>query len=107
MAKLEAMLEQRGVVTPREMSEAIARCQLHGGDLTTSLLQFVSADEAELSAVLSECYGLQAAPVGLLPAADDAASRSLPRDVAERARHAGLHGVRHARALGERRRERP
>jgi hypothetical protein len=84
MAKLEAMLEQRGIATPREISEALARCQLHGGDLTTSLLQFVNADEAELSALLSECYQLPAAPVGLLPASDDAASRSLPRDVAER-----------------------
>jgi hypothetical protein len=84
MAKLEAMLEQRGIATPREMSEAIARCQLHGGDLTTSLLQFVNADEALLSAALSECYGLAAATVGLLPAPDDAALRSLPRDVAER-----------------------
>jgi hypothetical protein len=84
MSKLEAMLEQRGIATPREMSEAIARCQLHGGDLTTSLLQFMSADETLLSATLSECYGLPAAAVGLLPAPDDGALRSLPRDVAER-----------------------
>ena len=84
MAKLEAMLEQRGIATAREMSEAIARCQLHGGDLTTSLLQFVSADETLLSAALSECYGLPAAAVGALPAADDGALRSLPREVAER-----------------------
>src|SRR5262245_10175319 len=84
MAKLEAMLEQRGIATPREMSEAIARCQLHGGDLTTSLLQFVSADEAQLSAALSECYALPSASVGSLPAPDDAALRSLPRDLAER-----------------------
>jgi hypothetical protein len=84
MTKLEAMLEQRGVATPREVSEAIARCQLHGGDLTTSLLQFVNADETALSAALSECYALPAAPLGLLPAPDDAALRSLPREVAER-----------------------
>ncbi|HTV23977.1 MAG TPA: hypothetical protein VMG12_35040, partial [Polyangiaceae bacterium] len=78
------MLEQRGIATPREMSEAIARCQLHGGDVTTSLLQFVSADETQLSAALSECYGLPAAAVGLLPGPDDATLRSFPRDVAER-----------------------
>ncbi|HWO14080.1 MAG TPA: hypothetical protein VNN80_31465, partial [Polyangiaceae bacterium] len=84
MAKLEAMLEQRGLATAREVSEAVARCQLHGGDLTTSLLQFMGADESLLSATLSECYGLPTAAVGALPAADDGALRSLPRDVAER-----------------------
>ena len=84
MVKLEAVLEQRGIASPREMSEAIARCELHGGDLTTSLLQFVTADEAQLSAALSECYGLPAAVVGLLPAPKDDASKSLPREVAER-----------------------
>ncbi len=84
MAKLEAMLEQRGIASPREMSEAVARCELHGGDLTTSLLQFVSADEALLSAALSECHGLPAAIVGALPTPDEATSRLVPREVAER-----------------------
>ena len=54
MAKLEAMLELRGIATPREMSEAIARCQLHGGDLTTSLLQFMSYEKVSKTLGLSE-----------------------------------------------------
>src|SRR5689334_8327830 len=84
MAKLEVVLEQRGIASAREMSEALARCQLHGGDLTTSLLQFVSADETALSAALSECYGIPAVSAGLLPTPDDATLRLLPREVAER-----------------------
>lgn len=84
MAKLEAMLEQRGIASPREMSEAVARCQLHGGDLTTSLLQFVSADEAKLSATLSECYELPAAVVGVLPPPGEATLRAVPRELLER-----------------------
>jgi hypothetical protein len=84
MAKLEVVLEQRGIASAREMSEALARCQLHGGDLTTSLLQFVSADEAALSAAVSECYGLPAVNVGLLAAPDEDALHLLPREVAER-----------------------
>ncbi len=84
MAKLEVVLEQRGIASAREMSEALARCQLHGGDLTTSLLQFVSADEAALTAAISECYGLPAVNVGLLPAPDEDTLQVLPREVAER-----------------------
>src|SRR5690606_36856270 len=84
MAKLEAMLERRGIVSPREIAEAVARCELHGGDLTTSLLQFVTADESQLSAALSECDGLTAAVGGVLPASDDSTSKLLPREIAER-----------------------
>jgi hypothetical protein len=83
MARLEAVLEQRGVASPREVSEAMARSQLHGGDVTTSLLQFSSIDEAALSEALSECYGLPPAEVGLLPTPDDP-ERLLPRELAER-----------------------
>ncbi|HEU4583034.1 MAG TPA: HEAT repeat domain-containing protein [Polyangiaceae bacterium] len=77
------MLEQRGVASPREVSEALARSQLHGGDVTTSLLQFSNIDEAALSAALSECYGLPPADVGVLPTPDDP-ERLLPREIAER-----------------------
>src|SRR5688572_25885237 len=84
MRKLETVLEQRGVASPREMAEAVARCELHGGDLTTSLLQFVSADEAALSAALSDCYGLPPAVVGSLPSPEGEAAQLLPREVAER-----------------------
>jgi hypothetical protein len=84
MAKLEVMLEQRGIVSPREIAEAVARCELHGGDLTTSLLQFVNADESQLSAALSECHGLPAAIVGVLPTPDEPTSKLLPREIAER-----------------------
>jgi hypothetical protein len=83
MARLEAVLEQRGVASPREVAEAVARSQLHGGDVTTSLLQFSSVDEAALGEALSECYGLPAAEVGLLPTPDDP-EQLLPRELAER-----------------------
>ncbi len=81
---LDALLVRRGIATAREMSEAIARCELHGGDLTTSLLQFVNADEAQLSAALSDCYALPSARVGLLPVVDPAVRAKVPREVAER-----------------------
>ena len=83
MSRLEAVLEQRGVASPRDVAEAVARSQLHGGDVTTSLLQFSSVDEASLSEALSECYGLPAAEVGLLPTPDDP-EQLLPRELAER-----------------------
>lgn len=78
------MLEQRGIASAREVSEAVARCQLHGGHLTTSLLQFMHVDEARVSAALSECYGIPAAMVGPLPRPDAAAFAALPRELAER-----------------------
>lgn len=81
---LEFVLQRRGIASSREMSEAAARCELHGGDLTTSLLQFIDADEAQLSAALSDCHGLPAAPLGLLPQSDEAVRLQLPREVAER-----------------------
>ncbi len=83
MAKLEAVLEQRGVASPREVSEAAALSLLHGGDVTTSLLQVANIDEAALSAALSACHGLPAARLGPLPA-PEADAPSLPREVAER-----------------------
>jgi hypothetical protein len=76
MAKLEAVLEQRGVASTREMADAVALSQLHGGDVTTSLLQLANVDEAALSAALSECYGLPAAEVAYCPHQMKRSSRS-------------------------------
>jgi hypothetical protein len=86
LAKLEAVLERRGLASARDVDEALARLDSSGGDLITSLLQFVELDEAELSEALSECYELPAAQAGPLPAAgpEHEAARRLPREVAER-----------------------
>ncbi|HVZ31370.1 MAG TPA: hypothetical protein VG963_03035, partial [Polyangiaceae bacterium] len=86
MAKLEAVLERRGLASAQDVDEALARLDSSGGDLITSLLQFVALDEAELSEALSECHELRAAPAGPLSAAgpEHEAARRLPREVADR-----------------------
>lgn len=84
MPALESVLERHGVSSPREIAEAAARASLHGGDLTTNLLQFADADEERLSFALSECYGLAPAVVGTLPAPAPQARSRVPPQLAER-----------------------
>jgi hypothetical protein len=84
MRSLEAVLEERSLASAEQVSEAAARSALHGGDLTTSLLQFTSVDEAQLTAALAECYGMAPVWPGALLRAQAAAPSLVPQEIAER-----------------------
>jgi hypothetical protein len=69
------------------VEKAIARQVLHGGDLTTNLFEVCPIDEAKLAIVLSETFGLPAAPAGKLKAPEPSALAALPGDLV------AMHGI--------------
>ncbi len=84
MPTLSSILVQRGAATMRAVEDAIARQVLHGGDLPTNLLELGSVDEAMLTAILAESFGLDPAPTGKLHAPAPAVIRLIPVDLAHR-----------------------
>jgi hypothetical protein len=84
MPTLSSILVQRGAATMRAVEDAIARQVLHGGDLPTNLLELGSVDEAMLTVILAESFGLDPAPTGKLHAPSPAVIRLIPVDLAHR-----------------------
>lgn len=84
MATLSSLVAARGVATMAEVEEAITRQVLHGGDLTTSLLEIVDRTrEPALTGVLAEHLGI-APTFSPLPPASPELLRLLPADLARR-----------------------
>ncbi|MGO9714960.1 MAG: HEAT repeat domain-containing protein [Polyangiaceae bacterium] len=64
---LSSLIVQREIATIRQVEEALARQVLYGGDLVTNLLEVAKLDEATLTLLLAESFGLAAATLGPLP----------------------------------------
>src|SRR5271170_4820359 len=79
---LSSIIVQREVASIRQVEEALARQVLYGGDLVTNLLEVVQLPEAILLPLLAESVGIEAAPVGMLPAPTPQARALVPEDVA-------------------------
>ncbi len=79
---LSSLVVQREIASIREVEEALARQVLYGGDLVTNLLEVCRVDENALGAVVSEWFGLQAAPAGELPKPPAEALRVLAAEIA-------------------------
>lgn len=79
---LSSLLVQREIATIRDVEEALSRQVLYGGDLATNLLEVARLDEAQLTTLLAESYGLQAAPIGELPVVPAAALALVTKDQA-------------------------
>jgi hypothetical protein len=84
MRTLETVLEQNGLASAQQVAEAAARAALHGGDLTTSLLQVTRVDEDALTAALAETYGLPPVFPGALARAHVEAPGLVLAEIAER-----------------------
>lgn len=81
LSTLSSLLAGRGVPM-RAIEDAIARQVVHGSDLATNLLEVGGVGEELLLAVLAEASGLEAAPLGSLPAASHEALRLVSADMA-------------------------
>ncbi|HEY3236653.1 MAG TPA: hypothetical protein VGJ84_18180 [Polyangiaceae bacterium] len=68
----------------RDVEEALSRQVLYGGDLATNLLELASVSESQLTELLAENYGLERAPIGELPRADEQVRNRVPPDLALR-----------------------
>jgi HEAT repeat protein len=79
---LSSLIVQREIATIRQVEEALARQVLYGGDLVTNLLEVAKLDEATLTRLLAESFGLPAAAVGALPTPSDKVRALLPVDIA-------------------------
>src|ERR1700674_4213179 len=96
---LSSLIVQREIATIRQVEEALARQVIYGGDLVTNLFEVARVDEATVTEMLAESYGLaagrRAAP------ADRARPRDGPAGDGRRARDgAGLGGSGAAGAGG-------
>lgn len=78
---LSSLIVQREIATIREVEEALARQVLYGGDLVTNLLEVATVNEAQLTELLAESYGMQAAPPGPLPAPPADARAIVPAEL--------------------------
>ena len=84
MPTLSSNIVKRQIASVHDVEEALARQAVYGGDLVTNLLELTNVREAELTAVIAESLGLDAAPAGELPAAPERVRRLLPGDMAQR-----------------------
>ena len=83
--RLTEALIQKGLITQQAANEAIDRLVLMGGALDTCLLELQLVDEAALTMVLAEVYGMEAAhPELLTQATDDRAMRAFPEQWAKK-----------------------
>jgi len=78
---LSSLIVQREIATIREVEEALARQVLYGGDLVTNLLEVATVNEAHLTELLAESYGMQAAPPGPLPSPPADARAIVPAEL--------------------------
>ncbi|HEY8945760.1 MAG TPA: hypothetical protein VIM73_15930, partial [Polyangiaceae bacterium] len=67
-----------------DVEEALARQSLYGGDLVTNLLELARVSEERLTRALAESVGLEPAPAGELPQAEERARRMVPGELAHR-----------------------
>src|SRR5262249_40747660 len=74
----------REIATMRTVEEAIARQVLHGGDLATNLLELDALSEESLLWAMAASSGLEAAPLGKLPAPEPKALELVDADTAMR-----------------------
>jgi MshEN domain len=79
---LSSLIVQREIATIREVEEALARQVLYGGDLVTNLFEVTRLEEAKVTPLLAESYGLQSAPVGELPAPAPGSKSLVPVELA-------------------------
>jgi HEAT repeat protein len=79
---LSTLIVQREIATIRQVEEALARQVLYGGDLVTNLLEVAKLDEATLTLLLAESFGLGAATLGPLPAPTEQAKGLITADMA-------------------------
>ena len=84
MPTLSSSLVKHQVASVEDVSDALARQAQYGGDLITNLLELASVSEAGLTQSIAETHGLEAAPIGELPAAADSVRRLVPGDLAAR-----------------------
>src|SRR6185312_1420531 len=80
---LSSLIVQREIATIRQVEEALARQVLYGGDLVTNLLEVAKLDEAALTTVLAESFGMAPAGIGTLPRATTRAKTLVPSDMAQ------------------------
>lgn len=79
---LSSLLVQRQVASMRQVEEALARQVIYGGDLTTNLIEVARVDEALLTTLLAEQYGIPPAPLGPLPPPTEHARKLVGHDAA-------------------------
>ncbi len=79
---LSSLIVQREIATIRQVEEALARQVLYGGDLVTNLLEVAKLDEATLTLLLAESFGVQAAALGPLPDPSEKARALMPSELA-------------------------
>jgi len=84
MPSLSSSIVNQQVASVRDVEEALSRQSLYGGDLITNLLELAAVSEERLSQVKAESHGLEAAPIGELPPADEQVRRLVPGDLAQR-----------------------
>lgn len=79
---LSSLFVQREIATIRQVEEALARQVIYGGDLVTNLLEVARVDEAVVTEMLAESFGLSPAPIGELPPPTDRARAMVPPEMA-------------------------
>src|SRR5271170_1148336 len=79
---LSSLIVQREIATVRQVEEALARQVLYGGDLVTNILEVAKLDEAMLTMLLAESFGLAAATLGPLPMPSERAKGLITAEMA-------------------------
>src|SRR5215471_5302318 len=79
---LSSLIVQREIATIREVEEALARQVLYGGDLVTNLFEVTRLEEAKVTPILAESFGLAPAPIGELPAPAPGSKALVPVELA-------------------------
>ncbi len=79
---LSSLIVQREIATIRQVEEALARQVLYGGDLVTNLLEVAKLDEATLTMLLAESFGMAAATLGPLPSPNERARGLITEEMA-------------------------
>src|ERR1700723_2496962 len=79
---LSSLIVQREIATIRQVEEALARQVLYGGDLVTNMLEVAKLDEATLTGLLAESFGMAAAPAGPLPIPSERARNLITAEMA-------------------------
>src|SRR4051794_12325790 len=81
---LSSLIVQREIATIREVEEALARQVLYGGGLGTQLFAVATLDEAIVTPLLAESFGMTSGPVGELPKPTAEARTLVPAEMAAR-----------------------
>jgi hypothetical protein len=84
MTTLSSYLVERKIASPANMTEALERQAVLGGDLVTCLLELRLVREESLTPALATVWGVAPAPCGELPATSAALLRVVPGDMAHR-----------------------